>query len=177
MNEQRRGDESLRTFNAGFNGSGTQETNWGDVTTQTSGGLTRDKNGSSMRVQSALGFKREDASGAKWSGNVTGRADSNRNTAFQGSLERATEVDDRKIQEQLNVSGSGLRASRAQNNFGRNVETEQLDSGFTRRTERGMSGSRIGLDLNLDPSLTVLFLGHIAKRLGTETTFLGICRF
>ena len=35
--------------------------------------------------------------------------------AFQGSLERATEVDDRKIQEQLNVSGSGLRASRAQN--------------------------------------------------------------
>ena len=48
MNEQRRGDESLRTFNAGFNGSGTQET-IGDVTTQTSGGLTRDKNGSSMR--------------------------------------------------------------------------------------------------------------------------------
>ena len=106
MNEQRRGDESLRTFNAGFNGSGTQKTNWGDVTTQTSGGLTRDKNGSSMRVQSALGFKREDASGAKWSGNVTGRADSNRNTAFQGSLERATEVDDRKI---TSVGRDGLR--------------------------------------------------------------------
>ena len=150
LNEQRRGDESLRTFNAGFSGSGNQETQWGDVTAQSSGGLTRDKNGSSLRMQSAVGLKREDASGAEWSGNITGRADSDRNTAFQGSIQRATEVGDRKIQEQMNIRGSGLRASRAQNNFGRDVDTTELDSGFTQRTQSDLQGSRIGADLSFD---------------------------
>lgn len=154
MNEQRRGEESIRTLTGGFTGSGEQETSLGDVTAQSSGSITRGADGhSSMRIQSSLGLKREDASGAEWAGSVTGRADSDRNTGFQGSLQRKSNADDWNIQEQMNVSGSGFRATRSRNNFGSDVESDTLDSGFSRRIERNRTGSRIGLDLGSDLSL------------------------
>ena len=154
MNEQRRGDESIRTLTGGFSGSGEQETSFGDITAQSSGSVTRGADGRpSMRAQSSLGLKREDSSGAEWAGNVTARADSDRNTGFQGSIQRKSKVDDWNLQEQMNVSGSGFRATRARNNFGSDVEHDMLDSGFNRRIERNRTGSRIGLDLGSDLSL------------------------
>ena len=144
MNEQRRGDELLRTFNAGFNGSGTQET---------IGGISRLR---PVVVLPVTRMAHQCASKVHWGSSVkmrversgvemrTGRADSNRNTAFQGSLERATEVDDRKIQEQqCKWSIAGVSCTE----YLVATSKRSSDSGFTRRMERGMPGSRIYLDL------------------------------
>ncbi len=153
MNDQRRGNESLRTLSGGYTGTGEQETHFGKVTAQSSGSVTRGPNGPSWRAQSSMGLKREDASGAEWAGNLTGRVSGDGGHAVQGSLQRSAELEGMKIQEQLSVGPNGVRASRAKNNFGQNVETEQLDSGFTRRRESNRFGSRMGIDLGSDLSL------------------------